>query len=45
MKKKYMQPSMAVIEMENSTPLLAGSENPPKNYEKIPFTDEDCDPA
>ena len=45
MKQKYMKPSMAIVELENSTQLLAGSGDPPKNYDKIPFTDEDCDPA
>lgn len=42
MKKKYMQPSMAVAELENSTLLLAGS-NPPKNYDSIRFTEGECD--
>lgn len=46
MKKKYQKPSMVVVELETSTTLLAGSENyPPKNYDKIYFTDEYCDPA
>lgn len=49
MKKNYQKPSIAIVELENSCVLLAGSdlepEKPPKSYEQIPFTDEDCDPA
>ena len=49
MKKNYQKPSITVVELENSCVLLAGSDlesgKLPKNYEQIPFTDEDCDPA
>ena len=49
MKKKYQKPSIVIVELEISNVLLAGSGpgsvKPPKNYEQIPFTDEDCDPA
>ena len=45
MKKNYQKPSIAIIELENSNVLLAASDQLPKNYEQVRFTDEECDPA
>ena len=45
MKRTYEKPSTTVVEFAYSTQILSLSDEPPlpSNYDRIPFTDEECD--
>lgn len=45
MKRTYEKPTATVITFACEAPLLSLSQEPPlpSNYDRIPFTDEECD--